>query len=66
MEANKTMVELSFGRVPVDEEILRSITVGLDKVSSFLKKEYFDTFISHGGSKIKFITGRRARVRATS
>lgn len=51
MEANKTMVELSFGRVPVDREILRSITVGLDKVSSFLKKEYFDTFISHGEAR---------------
>lgn len=59
MEANKTMVELSFGRVPVDRDILRSITVGLDKVSSFLKKEYFDTFISHGGSKIKFVTGKK-------
>ena len=61
MEANKTMVELSFGRVPVDKDILRSITVGLDKVSSFLKKEYFDTFISHGGSKIKFVTGKKGR-----
>ena len=59
MEANKAMVELSFGRVPVDRDILRSITVGLDKVSSFIKREYFDTFISHGGSKIKFVTGKK-------
>ncbi len=59
MDANKTMVELSFGRVPLDREILRSITVGLDKVSSFIKKEYFDTYIANGGSKIKFVTGKK-------
>jgi hypothetical protein len=59
MDTNKAMVELSFGRVPLDKDILRSITVGLDKVSSFIKDEYFDTYISHGGSKIKFVTGKK-------
>ncbi len=59
MDTNKAMVELSFGRVPLDREILRSITVGLDKVSSFIKNEYFDTYIANGGSKIKFVTGKK-------
>ncbi len=59
MDANKAMVELSFGRVPVDRDILRSITVGLDKVSTFIKNEYFDTYIANGGSKIKFVTGKK-------
>ncbi len=59
MDANKAMVELSFGRVPLDRDILRSITVGLDKVSTFIKNEYFDTYIANGGSKIKFVTGKK-------
>lgn len=53
------MVELSFGRVPEDESILRALTVGLDKISSFIKDEYFASYIKQGGSKIKFVTGKK-------
>lgn len=59
MDANKALVDLSFAHVPLDEDILRSITVKIDKVSSFIKHEYLETYIANCGSKIKFVTGKK-------
>lgn len=59
MNDNKAMIELSFGRVPEDENVLRSLTIGLDKVSGFWREEYFNKYIKNSGSKIKFITGKK-------
>ena len=60
MDRKGTMVELQRGRTPNgNKEILRTLTVGLDKVSSFLRKEYFASYIKKGGSKIKFLMGKK-------
>ncbi len=59
MDDNNAMVEFSLGKVPSDKDFLRSITVGLDKVSSFIDREYLKSYIKEGGSKIKFITGKK-------
>lgn len=42
-----------------DSEMLKSITVGLDAISSFYKKNYFASYIKAGGSKMKFISGKK-------
>ena len=60
MDRKGTMVELQRGRTPNgNKEILRTLTVGLDKVSSFIRKEYFASYIKEGGSKIKFLMGKK-------
>ena len=46
------------GGVPQDITVLRSISVGLDHLISFLSEQYLDTYIPDGGSKIKMVTGR--------
>ena len=45
------------GKTPADEDQLRKLTVALDSLSDFWTKQYLDTYIPAGGSKIKFITG---------
>ena len=60
MDRKGTMVELQRGRTPNgNKEILKTLTVGLDKVSSFIRKEYFASYIMEGGSKIKFLMGKK-------
>src|SRR5574344_809791 len=60
MDRKGTMVELQCGRTPNgNKEILRTLTVGLDKVSSFIRREYFASYITEGGSKIKFLMGKK-------
>lgn len=46
------------GHAPGDPDLLREITVGLDSLTDFLKKQYLQAYIPEGGSKIKFVTGR--------
>ena len=50
--------DLLKGKAPDDVQLLKSITVGADYLTDFLDKRYLDDYILHGGSKIKFITGR--------
>lgn len=50
---------LAEGRVPETEELLNRLTVGVTPLVDFLTEQYLDGFISQGGSKIKFITGRK-------
>ncbi len=38
--------------------ITENLTVGLDFLSDFWCRHYLDEYIPHGGSKIKFVTGR--------
>ena len=47
------------GRVPEDVRLLDRVTVGIDPLIDFLTKQYPEEFISKGGSKLKFITGRK-------
>lgn len=65
MDANKNMVELSFGRVPLDREILRSITVGLDKVSSSSKKSISIPISPMVAARLSLSRERRVRGRVT-
>lgn len=55
------MASLAFlnGAVPTDETVLRAVTVGLDRITAFWKKWYFEDFIAAGGSSIKFVSGRK-------
>ncbi|MGN0905704.1 MAG: BREX system ATP-binding domain-containing protein [Bullifex sp.] len=59
MDRKVTMADLQFGRTPGDRKLVRDLTVGLTDVSEFIRKEYLASYIREGGSKIKFITGRR-------
>ena len=36
-----------------------SISTGMESLTDFLTKQYLEEYISHGGSKIKFVTGRQ-------
>lgn len=57
MDNNYSLI--SSGAVPEDIQVLRSVTVGLDTISDFYSKYYLNEYIKDGGSKIKFITGKR-------
>lgn len=55
----KTAVSLlRQGQAPGNEEILKRITVELNTLVDFIKDKYFAEYISLGGSKIKFVTGK--------
>ena len=45
------------GKAPGNAELLRETTVGLDSLTAFLGRQYLETYIPAGGSKIKFVTG---------
>jgi hypothetical protein len=45
------------GRPPESDELLRSLSVGVDFITDFWLEQYLDAYISLGGSKIKFLTG---------
>ena len=45
------------GKAPGNAELLRETTVGLDSLTAFLRRQYLETYIPAGGSKIKFVTG---------
>ena len=49
---------LKQGRAPGNREILQEITVGSDFILDFWKDKYLTGYLSQGGSKIKFLTGR--------
>ncbi|MDR1669468.1 MAG: ATP-binding protein [Oscillospiraceae bacterium] len=49
---------LKRGEAPEAREMLESITVGMGGLVDFIRQKYFEDYISKGGSKIKFITGK--------
>ena len=49
---------LKRGQPPGNTEILNEISVGLGPLSDFISSHYFNEYISNGGSKIKFVTGK--------
>ena len=49
---------LKRGVAPGDRELLQELSVGIDFILDFWKDKYLTNYISQGGSKIKFITGR--------
>ena len=46
------------GAPPVSDDLLRSLSTGLEPLTGFLKDQYLADYIARGGSKLKFITGR--------
>ena len=50
---------ISANQVNGNPQVLRSMTVGLDRVTGFFDRYYFDSYIKEGGSKIRFITGKK-------
>ena len=49
---------LKQGQAPGNSDILKQITVGFDSLIEFIKEKYLTEYISFGGSKIKFVTGK--------
>ncbi|MDD3269727.1 MAG: DUF2791 family P-loop domain-containing protein [Syntrophomonadaceae bacterium] len=49
---------LKRGQAPGNREILQEISVGSDFILDFWKQKYLADYLSQGGSKIKFLTGR--------
>lgn len=49
---------LKRGQAPGNREILQEISVGSDFILDFWKEKYLADYLSQGGSKIKFLTGR--------
>ncbi len=49
---------LKQGQPPGNREILQEISVGSDFILDFWKEKYLADYLSQGGSKIKFLTGR--------
>ena len=47
------------GEAPNGEYELAEISEGIEFITDFIAKNYFDEYICEGGSKIKFVTGRR-------
>lgn len=45
------------GETPEDPEILREITGGVTPLLEFFSRQYLESYIREGGSKIKFLTG---------
>ena len=45
------------GKAPGNPELLEATGTGLDSLTDFLARQYLDTYIPSGGSKIKFVTG---------
>lgn len=46
------------GIAPGNQELLQELSVGIDFILDFWKDKYLTNYISQGGSKIKFVTGR--------
>lgn len=51
------LARLAQGKAPGNAELLRGTTIALDSLTGFLTKQYLETYIPAGGSKIKLITG---------
>ena len=47
------------GKAPRSEYELGEMTVGIDFLSGFLQDRYLKEYIKEGGSKLKFVTGRK-------
>ena len=47
------------GNPPEDAYLLGELSEGIDFLAGFWSKHYLEEFIAEGGSKVKFVTGRR-------
>ena len=47
------------GEPPHEDAVLDAISFGIDDLAGFWREKYLNEFIADGGSKIKFVTGKR-------
>ena len=57
-DINQAICLLRKGLAPANSELLQELSVGIDFILDFWKDKYLTNYISQGGSKIKFVTGR--------
>ena len=57
-DINPAINLLRKGIAPGNQELLQELSVGIDFILDFWKDKYLSNYISQGGSKIKFVTGR--------
>ncbi len=57
MAENGVRSPIFSGKAPTDPEQLRRVTVGLKSLLDFWTKQYLETYIPAGGSKIKLVSG---------
>ena len=50
--------QVLLSEAPGANAVTEELTVGMDRLADFWGRHYLEEFIPHGGSKIKFITGR--------
>ena len=56
----KTAVSLlKKGEAPGSKEVLNEISVGVQPFIKFFENQYLESYIAQGGSKIKFVTGKK-------
>jgi len=59
LERSDALRAFKEGEAPVSAEALESLGTGIHVLSDFWEKMYLEDFIARGGSKLKFVTGRR-------
>ena len=57
-DINSALALLKQGQAPGNRQILLEISVGSDFILDFWKEKYLAAYLSRGGSKMKFLTGR--------
>ncbi len=57
-DTKSALARLRKGQAPGHSRILQAISVGSDFIMDFWKEKYLANYLSSGGSKIKFLTGR--------
>jgi hypothetical protein len=57
-DINQAINLLRRGQAPANQELLQELSVGIDFIVDFWKDKYLANYISQGGSKVKFVTGR--------
>ena len=65
LDRQEGLNRLKEGKAPGNEELLRETMVSMNSLTDFLTKQYLETYIPAGGSKIKFVTGLQGSGKTT-
>lgn len=57
-DINTALSHLRRRESPGNADMLKELSVGLEPLIDFYRKQYLSDYIAKGGSKIKFVTGR--------
>ena len=58
-DVSAQLENLKKGQAPGCGELLQEISCGVDFLTDFFARQYLESYIPEGGSKIKFVTGHR-------